>query len=231
MTDLHIETMPQRDPRLGRQVAHDPRSRSFAAVPAQVQPTKRFRHRVIGPRVTPNQLVGCCTGVAEAVIANSLPNRVKGRVLNMEDALKAYRIATRTDPFPGSWEPTDTGSSGLAAAKAAVELGWASRYEWCFGLDHLRSVLPERPVSVGTWWPGTAFDLDADGYLDCSGGYVGGHQWAVLGWDPKGDTFYGLCWWGMDWPTPRARGRFRIRGTDLGRLLADDGDAHITLPA
>lgn len=227
---IKVETMPVTDPRLGRQLVHDSRSRSFPAPLARFQPVEPFRHRFYQPRVTPNQPVGCCTGVAEAVIANSVPNRVKGRVLDMDDALACYRIASRNDPWPGEWEPEDTGSSGLAAAKGAVELGWAAGYEWCFGLDHVRSALPIRPISVGTWWPGSAFYLDEDGFIDCRGGYVGGHQWTLTGWHPEGDTFYGLCWWGPDWPTPGAKGRFKIRGADLNRLLEDDGDAHMTTP-
>lgn len=231
MPDLHVVQRPQLDYRLGRQVVHDPRSRAFAAPRGFTRPTKRFRHALYDPLITPNQTVGCCTGVAEAVMGNVKGNRIKRQVLKMDTALRIYSRATELDPFQGVFPPTDTGSSGLAAAKAAIEQGIGWRYDWCFGIDHLLDTLRTHPVSVGTWWRSGMFDLDDDGYLNCTGPYVGGHQWVVRGYDPKMDTLDGVCWWGLNWPKPLARGRFKIRRSDLATLLADDGDAHVTYRA
>lgn len=230
---LDVIQVPQQDHRLGRHVAHDSRSRAFPMPFTATRPTKPFRHRMYGPRVTPEQFVGNCTTVAECVMANTRGNRVRGEVLDMADAMYLYGRATRLDPFPGQYLPDDTGSDGLSAWKSARADNITDRCEWAFGIDHLLDRLPYTPQSVGIWWPGTAFSLDPEGYLDCSGSYVGGHQWVVFGYEPatrtRDEAVWGLCWWGPNWPTPGGHGRFRMRVTDLARLLADQGDCHTSI--
>ncbi len=234
-TDLHVITVAQQDPRLGRQVVHDPRSRRFA-FPAGVlpdKPARRIRHRIWGPTPVPQQRVGCCTGVDQAVKCNAAGNRVNGEILGLSHAEAIYRRASTLDPFDGQWPPDDTGSSGLAACKAAAEFGWITRYEWLFaGARQVLAALagdatrPGRCVGVGTWWTSEMFHPDPETLIvKPAGPRVGGHQWTVTGWDPYHDALEGLCWWGPHWGD---RGRFRIRFNDLDVLLADDGDAHVT---
>lgn len=236
--DLHVVTVDQQDPRLGRQVVHDPQSRRFAYAvdPVTELPARRFRHRVYDPYPTPAQRIGCCTLVDQAVRANTKGNRVRGEVLGMAWAEKWYEWATRNDPWPGSYPPEDTGSSGLAAAKAAQEAGVVARYEWLFaGARQVLAALagadgkPPRPVGVGTWWYADMFDPDPETLLvRPTGGRVGGHQWTAIGWEPRLQAVEGYCWWG---PGFGQGGRFRIRLGDLDELLADDGDAHVTYRA
>ena len=45
------------------------------------------------------------------------------------------------DEFPGQWPTQDTGSSGLAVAKAGVTLGYLQGYDHGFGVDHTASAL------------------------------------------------------------------------------------------
>lgn len=234
-SDLRVLSIPQLDERLGRQVVHDPQSRRFAfplgAVPEK--PTKAIRHRVYGPRTTPRQRVGTCTGVDQCVQGNAVGNRINGVILDMAQAERIYSRASQLDPWPGNWPPTDTGSSGLAACKAALEFGLILRYEWLFG--GARQVLAAvaggegkrgRCVGVGTWWMADMFHPDPKTLLvRPTGGRVGGHQWTITGWEPRYDAFEGLCWWG---PEFGHKGRFRIRFDDLDALLMDDGDAHVT---
>lgn len=229
MTEVHVVRAEQADPRLGRQVVHDPRSRRYEHPRATDLPTRSFRHRVYGPRRTPAQRVGCCTGVDQCVKANARGNRVLGKVLGMDTAERLYSRATEIDPWPGSWQPDDTGSSALAACKAAREAGLIERYEWIFGgVDQVLAALRERPVGVGTWWYDAMFEVQPGTLLvEPTGRRAGGHQWTVIGWDRRLDAFEGLCWWG-DWG---AGGRFRIRRQHLAELLADDGDAHVAFRA
>lgn len=237
-SDLYVVTVPQADARLGRQVVHDPASRGYehqprrAAAGPLVPPVqellgRKWRHRVYGPRPVPAQDVGCCSGVDQAVKCNAAGNRVAGQVLGLDDAKRIYSRATQIDPWPGSWPPDDTGSSGLAACKAAVEAGWISRYEWIFGgAQAVLSALWLKPVGVGTWWYEAMFRPAYDTLMvQVAGAKVGGHQWSLIGWDPLLRAFEGMCWWG---PTFGDRGMFRVGFDDLGRLLADDGDAHVT---
>jgi hypothetical protein len=225
--DLHVVTAHQADPRLGRHVVHDPRSRRFAyPVAAEPRPTRRFRHRIYGPQPVPAQRIGCSTGVDQCVKANAVGNRIKGQVLGLGDAVAIYARATQLDPWPEEYPPTDTGSSALAACKAAAERGLIERYEWLFGgVDRVLTALIAHPIGVGTWWYREMFQVEPDTLLvHPTGTRVGGHQWTLVGWDPRLDAFEGLCWWG---PTFGRNGLFRIRRADLAALLADDGDAHV----
>jgi hypothetical protein len=226
--DLHVVTVPQTDPRLGRQVVHDPRSRNFTFRSAET-PRRDITLRVYNPQPNPSQPVGCCTGVDAVVKCNTAGNRIKGNVLGMANALKVYSRATQLDPWPGSYPPEDTGSSATAACQASLEQGLIERYEWIFtGTDGIYAALTEgRPVGVGTWWLENMFEIDhMSGLIDCSGPRVGGHQFTIVGYRKKLDAFIGMCWWGPNWGMDR-QGRFLIRRASLQDLLMDDGDCHV----
>ena len=126
----------QQSPLLGRNLNHDDRSRAFPMRAAEVVDRSQWRDkrvRLYSPLPNPNQPVGCCTGVAKAMQFNAIGNRKMGQVLDMDDALSIYSRASTLDPWSGSWPPTDTGSSGLASAKAAQQLGLGGEYRWIFG--------------------------------------------------------------------------------------------------
>jgi hypothetical protein len=131
-TDLHVVMVDQQDPRLGRQVVHDPRSRAFPMAAPDTSTWRSKTIRMYDPTPNPNQTIGDCTGCDKAMEGNAAGNRVSGRVLTMADAEQVYSLATELDPWDGSWPPTDTGSSSLAAAKAAqrLKLGSAFRDVW-----------------------------------------------------------------------------------------------------
>jgi len=226
--DLKVITVPQEDPRLGRNVVHDPRSRRFA-FQATETPRRDITLRVYNPRPNPSQEIGCCTGVDAVVKANTAGNRIKGNVLGMSNALKVYSRATQLDPWPGQYPPEDTGSSATAACNASLEQGLIERAEWIFtGTDGVYAALTQgRPVGVGTWWYERMFQIDhMSGLIDVSGRKVGGHQYTIVGYRKRLDAFVGMCWWG-DWGMDK-QGRFLIRRASLQDLLSDDGDAHVT---
>jgi hypothetical protein len=235
-SDLHVVIIPQQDPRLGRHIVHDPRSRSFQYTTAHTTdlPKHDVRHRIFGPKITPTQQFGCCTGVDQAVKCDAAGNRRPGVVLGMDDAVKVYSLATQLDDTQDKqFPPDDTGTSGLAACKASQQLGLIDRYEWLF--SGARQVLaavvggggtPGRPVGVGTYWLDDMFTPDPESLLvKPTGPVAGGHQWTVTGWSAHHQALEGLCWWGPDFGD---HGRFRITLDDLDALLEDDGDAHVT---
>jgi hypothetical protein len=226
--DLHVVTVEQTDPRLGRHVVHDPRSRRFAFEPTAT-PTRDISLRVYNPRPNPNQELGCCVGVDAAVKCNVVGNRVKGVTLGMDDAVQIYSRATQVDQFDGEYPPTDAGSSGLGACKASVDLNLIDRYGWIFsGTAGIYAALAAgHPVGIGTVWKQRMFDVDKQsGLIDASGPIVGGHQYTIIGYRKRLDAFIGWCWWG-EWGI-NGTGKFLIRRASLADLLADDGDAHIT---
>lgn len=215
----------QQSPLLGRQLLHDSRSRAFpmaARTGAIDRSTWRDKAvRLYDPLPNPNQRVGCCTGVAKCSQLNAIGNRVRGRVLDMQDAESIYSENTKIDPWPGTWPPTDTGSSGLASAKTAQAMGLAGEYRWLFGGadEVVQNVVEGRVISVGTWWHWDMFRQDADGRVKPTGGLAGGHQYVIRGYDADKDWVLGRCWWG----------EFRdfwLARSDLDTLLRDGGDAH-----
>jgi hypothetical protein len=115
----------------------------------------------------------------------------------------------------------------LAAAKAAVEQGIGSRYDWYFGIDAVLDGLQQNPISVGTWWYFDQFHPDSTGRVRPTGGKAGGHQWLARAHDVSASKRVsqqrvgGLCWWGEF-------RHFWMTVEDFANLLADDGDAHHT---
>ena len=221
---LDVTIVEQQSPILGRNKVHDSRSRSFAAGLAVDRSTWKNKFiRVYDPIPNPNQVVGCCTGVSKCSQLNSAGNRVTGRVLNLKDAERIYSRNTQIDPWEGSWPPEDTGSSGLASCKTAIEFGLGKEYNWFFGGadEVVQAVMNGQVVSVGTWWYWDMFDKNASGLIGGdTGGLAGGHQYVIRGYYKTKDWVLGRCWWGTefrDFYMPRAQ---------LNRLLFDDGDAH-----
>jgi hypothetical protein len=220
---MDIEVVPQKRFILGRQKVHDPRSKAFPAG-AMVDRSKWVSKtvRLYDPAPNPNQCHGECTGCAKAMQFNAAGNRVKGHSLGMDTAHSFYHLATTLDPFPGTWPPDDTGSSGLASAKAAATLLGAGEYRHVFnGADGVVQLIQEgHVVSVGTWWYDNMFNPDVLGLIEPTGPRVGGHQYAARGYDLKRDEVIIRCWWG-------SYRDVRISRDHLNQLLLDGGDAHI----
>lgn len=208
---------------LGRRLEHDPRSRAFPAVTMAVPLRTVTWHRY--GAVLDQGNVGSCTGNAMAQVLNHKPLRQRGKVLTEEDALRLYSAATVLDDFPGVYPGEDTGSSGLAVAKAALQEGLISQYQHAFGLDHGLNVLMSGPVIVGTNWYDSMFDAGPGGLLHVDGSIAGGHEWSWIGVDMKNRHAICLNSWGREWGD---RGKFRLTFDDLNRLLREDGD--ITVP-
>lgn len=231
-TDLHVVVVEQEYPQLGRQVVHDPASRRFArGLTIDPETWRSTTLRTSDPLPNPKQPNGCCTGVAECVQGNSVGVPSPQRQLTMDDAQAVYTLATRLDPFPGQMPEQDTGSSGLAAAKAARRLGLLSgSYHWLFGgadevVQHLMDTSQRTPVSCGTWWHEGMMRPSDDGkhplpIIEPTGRRVGGHQYTARGYHRPTDTIIIRCWWG-------SYRDVRIQRTHLADLLAQDGDAHV----
>jgi hypothetical protein len=224
--DLYVQRIPRQDQRLGRAIVHDPASRRFplrATVDRSTWHTKTIR--IYDPVPNPNQTIGNCTGCAKAMQLNSLGNRKSGVVLRMPDANRIYSLATTLDPWPGSWtapEWDDTGSSGLAAAKAAQQLGIGGEYRWLFGGadEVVQAVMDGHVVNIGSYWYDVMFDQDSAGFIAPGGSVAGGHEWTVRGYVEPKDALVGRCWWGLFRD-------FYIKREHLNDLLHQDGDAHV----
>lgn len=228
MDTLKAIEIPFEDHRLGRHVVHDPKSWDYQeALPRRVVELHSVQHRRYDPIPEPNQPVGCCTMVAECLLGNTKDNRVRGQVLTMQTALDGYSLATTLDPFRGTYPPDDTGSSGLAAAKAAVQMGLAEMYVWYFSVDAVLVALQKHPVSFGGKWMQDMFRATkANPVVRPTGEVAGGHQWTLSGYDAKKKLIAGECWWGARFGI---NGRFYISVPDFRLLMEDNGDTHFTI--
>lgn len=225
--ELYHKHLPFTDPRLGRHVLHDPRSRGFAW-PGAVDPSTWHDKaiRIYDPKPNPNQPNGCCTACAKAMQFNAVTNRRARTILDMDWAQRFYTLETQIDEFPGEMPQDDTGSNGLASCKAAQQTGDGGEYRWIFNgaAGVVQAIMSGAVVSLGTRWDNDMFNPDSQGRIHPGGGAAGGHQWPARGFWASKRLILGRCWWG----------EFRdfwISMDDLDSLLADDGDAHIQLRA
>jgi hypothetical protein len=211
-------------PALGRLVEHDPRSKDYPAR-RLTGPPKSVLWPHLAPVLDQGDL-GSCTGNALAQCLNTAKfKRSRSRYLTETQARNLYSLATRLDDIPGQWEPDDTGSSGLAVAKAGVQLGYLTAYRHAFGFDHFLDAIQQQPVIAGTNWYDGMFSPDANSYITPSGDVAGGHEYLVLGANMRWKYVTILNSWGPGWAR---KGRARIRFDDFQRLLDEDGD--VTAP-
>ncbi|MFF8942832.1 C1 family peptidase [Streptomyces sp. NPDC014864] len=232
------------DARLGRHVRHDPASLSYGhpVLPKSAIQSVSWQRRI--PILDQGQL-GSCTGNALTGVlgtdsagrtaSTSVSVKADSRgvfragtyVLDEAFAVKAYSLNTLLDSFKGNYPPTDTGSSGLAAAKTGKALGLLTGYTHAFSVDALRSALQSGSVLWGTVWLRSMFETDADGFVkvDRTSGEAGGHELVISGYDVAEDVYEVQNSWGTSWGVD---GYAYVHGADMAWLLSQDGD--ITVP-
>lgn len=219
-----LERLPSSDPRLGRHVQHDERSKGFRVVAPRRVELRDVRHRRRGRRLNQGQL-GACTffSLCHALKCEPLwPVRNARVPLSAGFAVRGYSLATTLDEFAGTYPPEDTGSSGLGACKAGVSLGVLKRFDWAFGGSEGRIAVMEQPVMQGTWWTNDMFHPDKDGRVHPTGGDAGGHEYTWIGIDvERRRSWFWNTWgvWGLD-----GSGLFYLTWDDQDALLARQGD-------
>lgn len=211
--------------RLGRHVDHDPRNRDYPAVTAKT-PDLPLATKVWARHGVFNQGdIGACTGFALTGVAATAPFN-RGMSYTHTAAITIYEQATRLDNIDGAYKPDDTGSTGLAACKAAVAHGFAKGYKWGFGVgDLVRIVATIGPAAVGTNWHEDMDEPDRDGFVRPTGPVRGGHEYEVIGYHHQIRPYFELVnSWGPTWPTPKLDGRFFMFVDDMTQLLKEGGD-------
>jgi len=251
--DEHVEFEEQygasNDPRLGRHILHDRRSRAFNvtdvfAEAAVVEPISVCWGRAVA--AYDQGSLGSCTAHAICGAVSTLPFR---HALASEANIKrVYSQITREDRYQGSWPPDDTGSDGLTAAKVAQERGWIGSYRHAFTLDAAVKALQLGPFITGTDWKEGMFDTKPSGEVMPSGRVDGGHEYEGIGVDVERQrVIFAQSWgrWGVPlseilsgWngafhglhlgPDPR-QGYFWMSYDAFGELLFDQGDVTVPL--
>jgi hypothetical protein len=167
-----------------------------------------------------------CTGNAMAGVLMTDPFWSASRLLAESDAVRLYSEATHLDRIRGSFPPDDTGSTGLAVAKAAKKEGWITGYQHAFGLDHLLHGLSQRPGLLGIYWY-TSFDsplASGECPLTPGAGVRGGHEVEMFRLDLEKQRVWCYQSWGPTWGG-LGDGTFWFSFQTLTRLLAEHGDA------
>lgn len=159
-------------------------------------------------------------------------------------AVNLYSDATKVDPWPGTWLPTDTGSSGLAVCQVLKTRGTISGYNWARSAHGFLQLLQWGPVLQGMPWHRAFFQPDKAGFVDSdhnwpSSGLAGGHEVEAVGVDlDTRDLLNSVVTyvnsWGTGWGDT---GRFRMRlrtyealsGVDLKQFVATPPALHVTV--
>lgn len=124
---------------------------------------------------------GACVGFCWAAELAASPVRVQGITNTFAHAY--YRKCQTLDEWPGeSYE----GTSVLAGAKLAKQIGFIGEYRWSFSPEEvINSVVNFGPVCEGTTWKSGMFSTHPSGLMDVSGDDIGGHSWLIRGYHPK----------------------------------------------
>lgn len=220
---------------LGRVTLHDPRSLAYE-YPKQIVYPKSVRHVMKAPNVDQFYTSGCVgfsgVNMLNCVVAASsrrmfnvaTKTRYTNHYLNNDDGLADYSGATKYDPFPGQYPPTDEGSSALGLMKFWKAIGVITLYEWATTFNQFLAALQHQPVLLGTEWFADMMNPDSKGMIMPTGKSVGGHEYLadqliypanVIGFENS---------WGDSWG---AGGRFFMHFDDVRRLLANDGDCAV----
>jgi len=170
--------------------------------------------------------LGKCTCEAAVGCAMTDPIWHPGLSLSDDDATKLYEAATRLDKIPGVYPPDDTGSTGLAAAKAAMRAGYFGGYSHAFSesaaLDALSHV---GPIMLGIkWYEAMDRPVGVRAELRIGGAVRGGHELEVSRIDVGARMIFGPNSWGVGWG---ASGWWSMTFKTFERLLADSGDVVI----
>jgi hypothetical protein len=234
MSEVHVELLAElriEGKPLGRHIEHDPRSRDYAYEPdlATTDFKTVLHHRYGG--VFDQGEVGSCTGNACAGAINTVPLRdkaIEAHSLKEADAVDLYELATHLDNIPGFYPEEDTGSTGLAVAKAAKQKGYITSYKHAFSVDAALAALQKRPIIIGIAWYEGYDNPDPTGLIKQAGQIRGGHEIELRGFQLASDLLDSLIIaensWSSSWGL---NGLFNFTVATFQQMMDQQGDATI----
>lgn len=225
--------------RLGRHVRHDPRSLAYRYPARSTGTLTSVRHTRQIPVLDQGDLGSCTGNAAEGALGTSpfwdaIPTTVLGRPtgnaqVDEDQAIALYSAATALDSYAGGYPPTDTGSDGLAVAKAATAAGLISGYQHATSLDAALAALAAQPVIAGINWYDSFDSPAASGLITIAKRAVvrGGHEVVLDELDVTRRRVWFTNSWSSQWGL---LGRACLSWDDFGRLLSEQGDVTVFTP-
>lgn len=231
---IRVKRYEPTDPRLGRHVHHDSRSKAYPH-PTVDDPTTltSVRHERNIPILDQGQVGSCtgnaatgCMGTAEFWFAGQADLSDVDAQIDERYALGVYSDAETIDG-DGPYPPNDYGSTGLSVAKVLKNRGLISGYTHAFDLNAALNALANQPVIIGIPWHADMFNPASDGRLSIGGPVEGGHEIVLDELDVENERVWLSNSWGESWGV---EGRAYLAWKDFGALLADDGDCTVFTP-
>jgi hypothetical protein len=214
------------DPRLGRIIEFDERSRNYpirTLLEARKPRAYTYRNYL---RLDQGSTDGSCVGCGFTHELAAWPAEVPDLDYRFAKE-KVYWEAQRNDQwaggsYPGA-SPRMDGTSLLAGVKVIQTLGYCDEYRWAFTLqDLILGVGYHGPAVVGTNWYEGMFTPDTSGRVRPTGRVAGGHCWLIDQVIPKKEMFGALNSWGTKWGI---KSRFYITFADMDKLRKEQGEA------
>jgi hypothetical protein len=166
---------------------------------------------------------GVCVGDGFAQWGNTLPVDDK---YTQTDARAIYYETTIIDGWPDDPDAPGGGQQGAtvrSGAKAMQNRGRLSTYAFASSTSTVTQWIQQKgPVVIGVNWYSGMFSTDANGYIRITGGVEGGHCVILRGYLASEAAYLGENSWGPEWGQA---GTFKLKVTDFGRLLSEDGEA------
>ena len=211
------------DPRLDRLVSFDERSRQYPIrTLLEAKKPRSYTWRLFN--WLDQGYEGACVGFAWTHELQARPKEVQGT--SNDSARKLYHRAQQLDVWPGGAYPGATpfyeGTSVLAGAKAAQELGYIQEYRWAFSADDaFKAIGHTGPGILGCWWYEGMMNTDEKGFIRPTGSPVGGHAIIVRGVNFKRREVRLSNSWGKSWGKD---GDALMTFEDFEKVLMNDGE-------
>lgn len=215
----------------GRNINHDPTSKAYRASRAgEVALPTSVTHDVRIAVMDQGNLGSCVPHAGTELLTtdpfwDTLDKAVQKQLMDPTAAeafaQQAYRDVTRLDPYPGQWEPDDTGSDGLSLWKLFRQRGYVGGSEHVMSIDDAHVLIQKTAYPIGISWLSGMDSPGRDGVVKVTGTVRGGHEILLYAYDAARDLWWCRNHWSKDWGL---NGNFAFDTPGYQKLMDMQGD-------